>query len=87
MSAQRLNDRSRRRIERDTGLTIERAWSHGGYVMDFVVGDPGHPDLHRHGAWNKKTGEWEWLGKVVHYNTCREMFPGFDQTMVSPASS
>lgn len=86
MSAQRLSAKSIRRIEASTGLRITRAWAHGGYVFDFVVADPDHPDRHRHGAWNKVTGEWGWDDggdRILHYGTCRELFPGFgtDRTL------
>jgi len=59
MSAQRLNARSIRRIERDVNkdrknlVDIVMAWSHGGYVMNFVTSE------HIHGAWDKKTGLYE----------------------------
>lgn len=71
MSAQRLSERSRRRIERATGLTIVRAWAHGGYEMDFVTPE------HRHGVWDKKTGAWRYLAEqeVCHYTSCSELFP------------
>ncbi|USH45322.1 hypothetical protein SEA_RUTHIEJR_44 [Mycobacterium phage Ruthiejr] len=69
MSAQRLSDRSRRRIERSTGLAIVRAWAHGGYVFDFVTVD------HRHGSWDKRTGEWQLDDDPTHYSSCRELFP------------
>lgn len=71
MSSQRLNARSIRRIERVTGLEILRAWSHGGYIFDFVTPD------HRHGWIDKKSGEWGWEppGRLVHYTSCSE----FDQ--------
>lgn len=70
MSAQVLNARSTRRIARSTGLDIVRAWSWGGYTMAFVTAD------HRHGWWDKKTGEWEWeTGQIFHYSSCRELFP------------
>lgn len=72
MSAQRLSDRSRRRIERSTGLAIRRAWAHGGYAFAFVTND------HRHGVWDKKTGEWQWDDDPLHYTSCREMFPEDD---------
>lgn len=76
MSAQRLSDRSRRRIERATGLPIVRAWAHGGCVMDFVT--PEAEGGHRHGMWDKKTGYWRILAddEVTHYTTCTELFPG-----------
>lgn len=68
MSVQRLNDRSRRRIERSTGLDIRRAWANGGYTFMFVTAD------HRHGFWDKKTGEWDWDDEQVHFTSCRELF-------------
>lgn len=71
MSAQRLSPRSTRRIERSTGLEIVRAWGHGGNVFNFVTPD------HRHGSWNKKTGEWQYTDpeRVLHYTSCHELFP------------
>jgi hypothetical protein len=71
VSAQRLSPRSTRRIARSTGLEVLRAWSHGGYTMDFVTVD------HRHGWWDKKTGEWGWSTGVEleHYTSCHELFP------------
>jgi hypothetical protein len=69
MSAQRLSDKSIRRIERSTGLPVVRAWAHGGYVFNFVTAD------HRHGAWDKKTGRWEFHDNPMHYTSCAEMFP------------
>jgi hypothetical protein len=71
MGAQVLSPRSTRRIARSTGLNIIRAWSHGGYVMGFVTSD------HKHGRWDKKTGDWEWEreGEFLHYSSCRTLFP------------
>ncbi|MGW2533510.1 hypothetical protein ACWCTD_03370 [Streptomyces sp. NPDC001499] len=69
MSAQVLNPASTRRIARSTGLDIARAWSHGGYTMAFVTAD------HRHGLWDKKTGEWEFEQDPAHYTSCSELFP------------
>ncbi|MET7457698.1 hypothetical protein ACWEPZ_37820 [Streptomyces sp. NPDC004288] len=70
MSAQRLSPRSTRRIARTTNLDVVRAWSHGGYSMSFVTAD------HRHGWWDKKTGQWEWeADPVLHYSSCRDLFP------------
>lgn len=68
MSAQRLSAKSRRRIERSTGLDIVRAWAHGGYVFNFVTAD------HRHGAWDKRTGEWQFNDDAMHYTSCAELF-------------
>lgn len=72
MSAQRLSDRSVRRIERSTGLSIVRAWAHGDYTFYFVTTD------HRHGSWSKKTEEWQFeVGEPRHYSSCEELFPGY----------
>jgi hypothetical protein len=84
MSAQRLSDRSVRRIEAATGLMITRAWGHGGYIFDFVIA-ANNPERHRHGWYDKKTGEWglrEWDDPdQTHYNTCfTELFPA-DETV------
>lgn len=77
MSAQRLSDKSTRRISRATGLDIVRAWSHGGYVFDFVIAAD-NAARHRHGWFDKKTGQWELESEnlqITHYNTCPELFP------------
>lgn len=66
MSAQRLSARSVRRIARATGLDVLHAWSHGGYVMAFVTRD------HRHGYFDKKTGDWEFDPDARCYTSCRE---------------
>jgi hypothetical protein len=74
MGAQRLSDRSVRRIARSTGLTVVRAWGHGDSVMSFVTDD------HRHGWWHRRTGEWGWDdpdGVLLHFTSCEEMFPGY----------
>jgi hypothetical protein len=69
-----LNARSLRRIERSIGEPVLRGWGHGGYVMGFVTPD------HRHGWWDKKTGEFNWVrdDEVVHYTSCDLNWPGFD---------
>lgn len=72
MSAQRLSEKSVRRIAASTGLTILRAWSHGGYTMNFVTDD------HKHGTWNKPSGEWEFDKNPTHYSSCRDLFPGWE---------
>jgi hypothetical protein len=64
MGAQRLNDRSTRRIARATGLPVIRAWAHGGYVHDFVTAG------HLHGWYRIKTGEWGIARRALHYDTC-----------------
>jgi hypothetical protein len=74
LSAQRLNARSTRRIAASTGLEIVRAWGHGGYTHAFVTVD------HRHGWWDKKTGQWAYEDDPMHYTSCAELFPGFALT-------
>lgn len=66
MSAQRLGPRTIRRLAQSTGEPVRMAWSHGGYVFDFVTPD------HRHGWWSKKTGEWGWTAadRLMHYSSC-----------------
>lgn len=68
MSAQVLSPKSVARIERATGLTgeIRRGWANGGYVLSFVTHD------HRHGLFDKKTGQWCWEEDPIHYTSCRE---------------
>lgn len=71
MSAQRLSEKSKRRIERATGFTIARAWAHGGYWMDFVVATESG---HEHGRWNKTTSEVNFpIAGAGHYDTCDEL--------------
>jgi hypothetical protein len=70
VSAQRLGDKSIRRLERVTGQDILRAWGNGGYVLSFVA------TAHRHGWFDKKTEQWGWDDEPVqHYVSCRELFP------------
>lgn len=73
MSAAGLSPRSTRRIALATGLEITRAWGHGGYVFAFVTPE------HRHGWYDSKTGEWGWDERVVHYTSCHDLFPGFEE--------
>ena len=77
MSAQRLSDKSARRISRAMGLEVVRAWAHGGYVYDFVIAAD-NKDRHQHGWYDKKTGQWDLDAPGVwsHYDTCfTELFP------------
>lgn len=71
MGAQRLSDKSARRLGRITGLgeSLIRAWAHGGYVHDFVTDD------HRHGWVDIKIGVWDWDDDPVHYSSCETLFP------------
>ena len=69
MSAQQLSPRSIRRIERATGLKLRMAWSHGGYTMGFATED------HRHGWYDKKSGEWGFEEPTVHYSSCFRFWP------------
>ena len=79
MSAQRLSDKTTRRLSRATGLEVVRAWAHGGYVFDFVIADDDVPERHLHGWYDKKTGDWELEEpgqRDIHYHTCfTELFP------------
>lgn len=75
MSAQRLSDRSLRRIANATGLDLVRGWGHGGYVHAFVTAD------HEHGWYDTKSREYGFDKEpVMHYSSCRELFPGFEPT-------
>ena len=62
MGAQRLNAKSCRRIERATGQPVEFACANGGYVMEFVTPD------HRHGVYDKRTGQWRWLSEETTFH-------------------
>jgi hypothetical protein len=65
MCAQRLSERKTRKIARETGLPVIRAWSHGGYVHDFVTRG------HLHGWYSLRDGTWGIsAGHVLHYTTC-----------------
>lgn len=79
MSAQRLNERNTRRIAAATGLPVIRAWSHGGYVHDFVT------QGHMHGWYALKTGEWGIATEVrTHYNTCWPASPSAGDDALFP---
>ncbi len=73
MSAQRIGPKKLKRLERETGLDMVRAWSHGGYWFNFVTPE------HKHGSVNCKTFEVEWddgtRPSIMHYTSCSEMFP------------
>lgn len=69
MSAQRLNAKSIRRIERDVGLSILRGWGHGGSGFAFVTDD------HRHGFWDKKDQTWDWDDEPAHLLVVRRAVP------------
>ena len=74
MSAQVLNAKSVRRIERTIGEPVLRGWGHGSYSHAFVTPD------HRHGWVNIKTWEFGWddPDNLVHYASCHELFPDPD---------
>ena len=79
MSAQRLSDKKRRRIQEAIGREVTRAWAHGGYTYTFVTPEPSAPERHLHGWFNKTTGLWglhpvDADYRVWHYNTCAELF-------------
>jgi hypothetical protein len=89
VSAQRLSAKSTRRIARATGLDVVRAWSHGGYVFDFVVGAD-NIYRHSHGWFDKKTGTWglylDSATSISHYDTCfTELFPRLAPSAPSPS--
>lgn len=75
MSVQRLNAKWMSRIELSTGLTVKRAWGHGGYVHEFVTDDHKHMwfDVH---AYRKGVGRiFGPIEEDRHYATCfTEMF-------------
>lgn len=77
MSAQRLSEKTTRRLSRTIGMEVVRAWAHGGYVYDFVVASENR-FRHLHGWYDKKTGEWALRDETYrgHYDTCySELFP------------
>ncbi len=91
MSAQLLGEKARRRVERQVGEPVVRAWSHGSYTFDFVTAQ------HRHGVVNKVSGQVQWLPPLrvgAHYTSCRDLFPRdfdplvcpYDQELVRPSS-
>lgn len=69
MGAQRLSEKSTRRIERSTGLSIWRAFSNDNTLRVFITND------HQHGVWNRLTEEWRFIEKPLHFTTCPERFP------------
>lgn len=71
--AQILNKKNTRKISESTGLDIIRAWSFGGVDFSFVTRD------HRHGVWNKKTQEWEFEDKPIHFTSCHELFDSWER--------
>jgi hypothetical protein len=74
VGTQVLSARSARRIERATGQVIVRAWGHGGYVFGFVTPD------HRHGWWDRKTGEWGFDEDPFHYTSCAGFYEDDEPT-------
>lgn len=64
MGAQRLSNKTCRRIARITGQEILRGWAYGGYYYEFVTPD------HKHGRLNIKNNEWEWIENPTHFNSC-----------------
>lgn len=67
MSWGRLSAKSIRRIERTTGLTIERAWGYGGYEFDCRVPIEGG---HEHWIFDKKTGTARLVEEPQHFTSC-----------------
>lgn len=64
MGARPLGAKLTRRIARETGQDVERAVGYGGYTFEFRTTD------HRHGWWDKKTGEWGWDDDPMHWASC-----------------
>lgn len=76
-----MSDRNTRRWAARLGLPIVRMWAHGGYTFDFAVVDAEHPEGHRHGSVDMKTGEWAWADDETkryrpHYDSCSEWMGG-----------
>lgn len=73
MSASPLGARKLRKIEATIGEPVLRGWSHGGYWLGFVTPD------HRHGWWNVKSHEVEWVAadapSYTHYTSCLDTWP------------
>lgn len=63
MGSQILSPTSTRRIASATGLNIIRALGHGGQTMTFITAD------HKHGWWNKATGDWGFYDDAVTEKT------------------
>lgn len=78
VGAQRLSERKTRKIASVTGLPVIRAWSHGGYVFDFVT------QGHLHGWYSLKTGEWGIEAVKTHYNTCWPASPSAGDDAMFP---
>lgn len=73
MSVQRLNEKKVRRIARETGLDVRRAWTGGdNHVVTFLAVDPTREDGHWHGWFERRTGRWGELIAPTHFDTCRE---------------
>lgn len=68
-ASQRLGEKSITRLERAIGVDILRAWPQGRHLLAFVA------TAHRHGWFDKTTGEWGWQDNPRHYLSCTELFP------------
>jgi hypothetical protein len=57
-----------RRVIRETGLDIVRVNGNGCWQFYFVTRD------HRHGTWDKRTGEHEMTPDAMHFASCARLF-------------
>lgn len=73
MSIQRLNAAKRNRISRAVGSPVIMAWTCGNDWREFIV--PFRTTEHRHGLWNRRTGEVEWLADIpaYHLSSCLDL--------------
>lgn len=66
MGVSRLGDKKTRKLIRETGLPIVRAWAHNSsHMYEFVTA------AHLHGVYDQETHEWRVLKDyVLHFDTC-----------------
>lgn len=72
-----LSDKKTRHIAQSTGLDVIQAYGAASYTFPFVTTD------HRHGLWDKKTGDWWWEDPTndrrqpagPHFPGCHRRFP------------
>ncbi len=69
---QRSSAKTIRRIEKATGHQVAHATGDLN-VQSFIVLDPGHPDGHWHGWYDRRPGRWGRLEDPRHSETCSEL--------------
>lgn len=70
MGLQQVNARSLRRVAAGVGEElVQAAIGSDGVWFVFTTA------AHRHGCWNRRTGEVQWLPDDEHRTSCREHFP------------